>query len=145
MKVFASRGASTPRLLLITGLLAFLVLAAVGVLLFYSRPTVEYAYVNSVNGKPVSMSAPAPGAPSSIRWFNPLAASLPASAFEGVAPSLTLGEVLARLGPGQTDIGSGLHVLCWPVSDGRSFYVSTPELRASVHPVSLGFSAPQLR
>jgi hypothetical protein len=135
-----SHGTATPKLLLIAGLLAFLVLVAAGVLLFYSRPTIEYVHVDSVNGRPVSISAPAPGTNSSIRWFNPQATPLPATAFEGIAPSLTMGEVLARLGPAQADIGSGLYVLRWPVSDGRVFLVSVGGLEASAHPISVGFS-----
>ena len=85
---------------------------------------------------------PSPQPPEATRWINPRVSPLPASAFTGVSTSLALGDVIARLGPAQSDVGSGVYVLAWPVSDGRLFYVSTAHLREQERPLSVGFSRP---
>jgi hypothetical protein len=85
---------------------------------------------------------PSPQPPEATRWINPRVSPLPASAFTGVSTSLSLGEVIARLGPAQSDVGSGVYVLEWPVSDGRMFYISTAHLREQERPLFVGFSRP---
>lgn len=51
----------------------------------------------------------------------------PASAFAGIDRRMTLRQIVAALGPARADVGSGLHVLQWPVDDGRWFSVSAPD------------------
>jgi hypothetical protein len=61
----------------------------------------------------------------------------PASAFKGVDRQMKLPEIVAKLGPAQRDVGSGLHVLQWPVADGRWFSVSVPDTCSE--PMAAGF------
>jgi len=44
-------------------------------------------------------------------------------------------KILKRLGPAAREIGSGLIILQWDVSDGRVFAVSTGDLCAKPHQV----------
>jgi hypothetical protein len=50
---------------------------------------------------------------------------------------MTVREILQRLGPAARDVGSGLHVLEWDVTDGRKFRISTPG--ACDKPLHAGF------
>jgi len=47
-------------------------------------------------------------------------------------------EIIGKLGPAARDIGSGLYVLQWDVTDGRVFSVST----AGEKTFGAGFSQP---
>ncbi len=46
-------------------------------------------------------------------------------------------EIVKRIGPAMRDVGSGLHVLQWDVTDGRTFFVSAPSFCGK--PVGMGF------
>jgi hypothetical protein len=133
-----------PRLLLrfAVGTLLFIA-AALVVALIYFRPSVEYAYGNitEVGATPTPHSSP-PLLAGLSGWVNPSSSPLPASQFAGLSTSFTLGEVIARLGPAQADIGSGVYVLQWRVTDGRLFRVSTAKLQAQERPLFVGFSQP---
>jgi hypothetical protein len=67
----------------------------------------------------------------------------PASAFKGIDRSLTIRQILDRLGPAKREVGSGLYVLQWPVSDGRVFSVSVAD--ACSKPMAAGFMRPVMR
>jgi hypothetical protein len=62
---------------------------------------------------------------------------LPPSAANGITKEMTVTEILNRLGPAARDVGSGLHVLQWDLTDGRVFFVSTPD--ACGKPMGLGY------
>lgn len=50
---------------------------------------------------------------------------LPPEAFSGVTQAMLVETILEKLGPAARDVGSGLYVLEWDVTDGRVFRVST--------------------
>lgn len=62
---------------------------------------------------------------------------LPPSRFRGIDRSLPVATIIERLGPAARDVGSGLYVLQWHVTDGRTFSVSTAS--ACGKPVDAGF------
>jgi hypothetical protein len=70
-------------------------------------------------------SHPADGAPAMNAAIDPNAAPLPAEKFAAVSEKMTLGEILALLGPARRDIGSGIYILEWESTDGRAFIVGT--------------------
>jgi hypothetical protein len=74
-----------------------------------------------------------------MQWVNPRAPALAPASFQSVSTSLTMGEVIRLLGPAQADVGSGVFVLRWQVTDGRFFLVRTGALEPGVHPMSVGF------
>ena len=53
---------------------------------------------------------------------------LPAARFAGIKSDMSVGEILKRLGPAARDLGSGLFILEWDVTDGRVFRVSASSL-----------------
>ena len=57
--------------------------------------------------------------------------------FEKISRDMTLKKIIQTLGPALRDVGSGLHVLEWNVSDGRVFRVSVAS--ACDKPMALGF------
>jgi hypothetical protein len=60
--------------------------------------------------------------------IDPDAKPLAPEKFDGIsAKTMSLGDILSRLGPARRDIGSGLHLLEWRCTDGRSFIVGTPD------------------
>jgi hypothetical protein len=61
-----------------------------------------------------------------------------AKLFQGITKNMPLKKIVRKLGPAQRDVGSGLHVLQWEVSDGRFFHVSVAN--ACSKPLALGFS-----
>jgi len=63
------------------------------------------------------------------------AALAPAKAME-VSTSMTTGEIVKRLGPAARDVGAGLYVLEWDLTDGRVFRVSA--LDVCSQPVAVG-------
>lgn len=67
------------------------------------------------------------------------AAAIPkqAKAFDKIHRGMMLKQIMQRLGPASRDLGSGLHVLEWQVTDGRVFRVSVAS--ACDKPVALGF------
>jgi hypothetical protein len=77
------------------------------------------------------------------RFVSAEAKPLPASAFKGIDRSLAIRQIVQRLGPAKYDVGSGLHVLQWPVSDGRLFSVSVAD--ACSKPMAAGFLRPLIR
>jgi hypothetical protein len=62
---------------------------------------------------------------------------LPPSATSGITKDMTVPEILKRLGPAARDVGSGLYVLQWDLTDGRVFFVSTPD--ACSKPMGFGY------
>ncbi len=60
-----------------------------------------------------------------------------AKLFEKINRSMSLKKIIQKLGPAARDVGSGLHVLEWNVSDGRVFHVSVAS--ACDKPIALGF------
>ena len=61
--------------------------------------------------------------------IDPSVKPLPPEKFVEVSSrTMTLGEIFSILGPAQRDIGSGLHVLEWRSTDGRSFIVGATDL-----------------
>ncbi|RYD14885.1 MAG: hypothetical protein EOP90_11510 [Lysobacteraceae bacterium] len=68
---------------------------------------------------------------------DPRAEPLDPSRFIGIDRRLDTRTIVERLGPAARDVGSGLHVLEWEVSDGRRFLVST--VGACATPVAAGF------
>ena len=73
---------------------------------------------------------------------SPTAQALPPGRFIGITPDMSISTLLKRLGPAARDIGSGVYVLEWDVTDGRVFIVSTANLCRG--PISIGFHAPAL-
>lgn len=74
---------------------------------------------------------------------DPRTAPLPPARFVGIDRRLDTRAIVERLGPAARDVGSGLHVLEWDVSDGRRFLVSTAG--ACAIPVATGFQPPAPR
>lgn len=60
-----------------------------------------------------------------------------AKAFEKINRDMTLAIIIQKLGPAAREVGSGLHVLEWDVTDGRVFRVSVAS--ACDKPMALGF------
>jgi hypothetical protein len=85
--------------------------------------------IASFLGSDVSHSAERCGASAGIEDLVSDAA-LPVSpeTIQALRPDMTLGQVIERLGPASRDIGSGLHILEWRVTDGRSYRVSGASL-----------------
>lgn len=73
-------------------------------------------------------------------FVSPSSQPQPPEAFEGVVRAMSMPAIVGKLGPATRDIGSGLHVLEWDVTDGRVFSVSTAD--ACGKPVSVGFRRP---
>lgn len=63
--------------------------------------------------------------------------ALEPSRFSGISAQLVTAEILQRLGPAARDIGSGLIILQWDVTDGRVFTVSAAGLCDK--PLHVGF------
>lgn len=63
--------------------------------------------------------------------------ALEPSRFAGISAQLVTAEILRRLGPAARDIGSGLIILQWDVTDGRVFTVSASGLCDK--PLHVGF------
>jgi hypothetical protein len=82
-------------------------------------------------------STPPPPCPWNERFVSAKVKPLPASAFAGIDRSLTIAQIVAKLGPAKRDVGSGLYVLQWPVADGRWFSVSVAD--ACSKPAAAGF------
>jgi hypothetical protein len=72
-----------------------------------------------------------------MRFVSAKAKPQPASAFKGVDEQMLLPQIVAKIGPAQRDVGSGLHVLQWPVADGRWFSVSVAD--SCSKPFAAGF------
>jgi len=83
-----------------------------------------------------SAAAACPWEPS---FVSASAKPLPPAAFNGVSAEMPVAQIIRRLGPAARDAGSGLHVLEWDVTDGRSFRVSAAS--ACGKPLAAGFRA----
>ncbi len=70
-------------------------------------------------------------------FVSPSSKSLSPAKFRGISCAMSVPSIIDRLGPAARDVGSGLHVLQWDVTDGRTFFVSTGS--ACGKPVSIGF------
>lgn len=74
-------------------------------------------------------AAPECEAPAGLEaMISPKSTALDPSRFSGISTELVTTEILQRLGPAARDIGSGLIILQWDVTDGRVFTVSTSGL-----------------
>ncbi len=80
------------------------------------------------------------GCPWKTEFVSPSSQPQPPEAFEGVVRAMSMPAIVGKLGPAARDIGSGLHVLEWDVTDGRVFSVSTAD--ACGKPFSVGFRRP---
>ena len=72
-------------------------------------------------------------------FASPTVQPLPPDRFLGISSNMPTSTILKRLGPAARDVGSGLYVLQWDVTDGRVFIISTPGLCLE-HPFGVGFS-----
>lgn len=79
----------------------------------------------------------AAGCPWNTEFVSPSSQPQPPEAFEGVVRAMSMPAIVGKLGPAARDVGSGLHVLEWDVTDGRVFSVSTAD--ACGEPFSAGF------
>jgi len=69
---------------------------------------------------------------------SPTAKALLPAQFAGITSDMPTVAILKRLGPAARDIGSGLFVLEWDVTDGRTFVISTAGT-CEEKPFSVGF------
>lgn len=76
--------------------------------------------------------------PENTLLTSPSVKPLPPSKFLGISKAMSMCEIISELGPAARDIGSGLYVLQWDVTDGRIFAVST----AGEKTLGVGFSEP---
>lgn len=63
---------------------------------------------------------------------------LPPERFEGISKKMNFEAIIERLGPPAREVGSGLYVFQWRVTDGRVFFVSIA--RPCGTPTALGFA-----
>jgi hypothetical protein len=70
-------------------------------------------------------------------WVSAQTKPLPASAFKGINRRWSVERIIKHLGPAARDIGSGLHIFEWDISDGRVFSVSTGALCGK--PMKIGY------
>jgi hypothetical protein len=78
------------------------------------------------------------------RWedvVSSTSAPLEPKRFSDISSQLETAEIMKRLGPAAREIGSGLFILQWDVSDGRIFSVTTGDICEKPHQVS--FSMPK--
>jgi hypothetical protein len=73
------------------------------------------------------------------KFVSSTAQALPPSAFSSISQFMLVEAILQKLGPAARDVGSGLHVLEWDVTDGRAFRVSASS--SCGKPYSVGFGA----
>lgn len=78
-------------------------------------------------------------APPASKDVDPAAKPLPPEAFESVDEKMTLGQIIDKLGPAQGERGSGLCILLWPATDGRSFAVGTTDCDRTRRPIYAKF------
>lgn len=81
--------------------------------------------------------APAAACPWNPSYISHSVEPLPPGAFAEVSTAMSMPEIIERLGPAARDVGSGLYVLQWNVTDGRTFHVSTDS--ACGKPLGVGF------
>ena len=86
------------------------------------------------NGAPIARRQAAAGVKS---FVSPTAMALPTAQFRGITSAMPVSAIIDRLGPAVRDVGSGLYVLEWDVTDGRKFFVSTAGL--CERPFAAGF------
>jgi hypothetical protein len=90
----------------------------------------------------ILLAATGPASAGACRWDPAFVSGttepLSASRFLGISRAMTVREIIQRLGPAARDVGSGVHVLEWDVTDGRQFRLSTPS--ACDKPLHVGFS-----
>jgi hypothetical protein len=63
---------------------------------------------------------------------------LDAKLFKHITKKMSLQTIIKKVGPASRDIGSGLHVLEWNTTDGKTFHVSIAS--ACDKPLFVGFS-----
>ncbi len=67
------------------------------------------------------------------------ATPLPPSSFEHIDETLTLGQIVERLGPSHRKTGSGLCIFVWRATDGREFWVGTSHCALGERPIYAHF------
>ncbi len=82
-------------------------------------------------------TAAAAACPLDTSYVSSSAKPLPPAAFKGITKAMSVPEIIRRLGPAARDVGSGVYVLQWDVTDGRAFLVSTAD--ACGTPFNVGF------
>ena len=75
--------------------------------------------------------------PGSSSFISPSATPLPPDKFRGISKTMSVQSIIDQLDPAAQDVGSGLYVLVWEVTDGRIFFVSTSNLCGK--PFNTGF------
>jgi len=68
---------------------------------------------------------------------SPSAKPLPPDKFRGINKDMPVQSIIDQLGPAARDVGSGVFLFEWDVTDGRVFFVSTSG--ACDKPFSTGF------
>lgn len=56
-------------------------------------------------------------------FVSPSAKALSPDQFRGIGKAMSVHSIISQLGPAARDVGSGLYVLQWDVTDGRVFFV----------------------
>jgi hypothetical protein len=55
------------------------------------------------------------------------------SVLEGLPKSATVQDIVKLAGPHHSDIGSGLHILTYPLADGSWAMIGTPDMKAIMY------------
>lgn len=84
-----------------------------------------------------AVSAQAADCPWDLSFVSSSVKPLPAEKFRDINRTMTVQSIVKQLGPAARDVGSGVHVLQWDVTDGRTFLVSTAS--ACGKPMNSGF------
>jgi hypothetical protein len=85
----------------------------------------------------ITGAAQAANCPWNASYVSSKAKPLAAKEFRGITRDMLMPDIIKKLGPASREVGSGLYVLQWDVSDGRTFFVST--VSACEKPVNVGF------
>ena len=80
------------------------------------------------------------GCPWKAEFVSPSSKPQAPEAFKGVSHFMLTPFIVKKLGPAARDVGSGVHVLEWDVTDGRVFFVSTTD--SCGKPINAGFRRP---
>src|SRR5512138_1244794 len=67
---------------------------------------------------------------------------LPPSAFSSINHFMLVQAIIEHLGPAARDVGSGVHVLEWDVTDGRVFFMSASPSCGKPHKVGFRRKSP---
>jgi len=70
---------------------------------------------------------------------DPNSKPLPPKQFESISSKSTLAEIIEHLGPAKNIEGSGITILVWECTDGRSYIVGLSELNTNTLPLYAWF------